>query len=180
MHDALQISKLNDFIFSPKSIFYHGIYESFTELVYHDTPQTIGKFVHEPIDQSKYSSAKRYIQGMSIYSSKYNLVGKIDVYDQETKTLIERKNLVKKIYKGYILQLYAQMFCMQEAGYEIKNLKIHSLKDNKRYTIALPVKKDKISFAKLLNKIRRLEISSFKEEINKNKLDNCIYKVFYA
>jgi len=180
MHDAIQISKLNDFIFSPKSIFYHSIYESFSELLYHDTPQTIGKIAHESIDKAKYSSANRYIQGMPVYSSKYNLVGKIDIYDTQTKTLIERKNMVQAIYDGYILQLYAQMFCMEEKGYEIKALKIHSLKDNKRYNIPLPTKKDKQNFSRILKQIRSFDLMKTKEEINQNKLNNCIYKVFYA
>ncbi len=180
MHDAIQISKLNDFIFSPKSIFYHSLYENFSEILYHDVPQQSGKMKHESIDRSTYSSSKRYIQGIPVYSEKYNLVGKIDIYDQKTQTLIERKNQVKKIYDGYILQLYAQMFCMQEAGYEVKALKIHSLTDNKRYSIPLPSRIDKTKFSKLLKQIRTLDISKFKENINPNKLDNCIYKIFYA
>jgi CRISPR-associated exonuclease Cas4 len=180
MHDAIQISKLNDFIFSPKSIFYHGLYENFSELLYHDVPQTSGKLAHESIDSSTYSSAKRYLQGMPVYSEEYNVIGKIDIYDQETKTLIERKNLVKKIYEGYILQLYAQMFCMEEAGYEVKALKIHSLSDNKRYDIPLPTPYHRANFLLLIKRIRKFDISKYRGRINKNKLDNCIYKIFYA
>jgi CRISPR-associated protein Cas4 len=180
MHDAIQISKLNDFMFSPKSIYYHSIYESFSELLYHDRPQTVGRIAHESIDSAKYSSAKRYLQAIPVYSSKYNLVGKIDIYDQTTKTLVERKYQVKKIYDGYVLQLYAQMFCMQEGGYEVKQLKIHSLKDNKRYSIPLPTTSDKQKFTRFLNRVRAFNPLVDKEDISQNKLDNCIYKVFYA
>jgi CRISPR-associated exonuclease Cas4 len=180
MHNAIQISKLNDFIFSPKSILYHSIYESFSEILYHDTPQVVGRLAHENIDNGRYSTAKRYLQGIPVFSEKYILVGKIDIFDKDTNTLIERKNLVKNIYDGYILQLYAQMFCLEEVGYKVENLKIHSLQDNKRYSIPLPTKKDKVEFKKLLDRIRSFDPTKYKEEINPNKLDNCIYKIFYA
>lgn len=117
---------------------------------------------------------------MSVYSEKYKLVGKIDIYDQKNKILIERKNLVKKIYDGYIFQLYAQMFALQEAKYEVKELKIHSLIDNKRYDIPMPTKKDEKRFANLIKKIRKFNIMEDRENISKEKLDNCIYKVFYV
>lgn len=180
MHNAIQISKLNDFIFSPKSIYYHSIFESFSELLYHDIPQVKGRLAHERIDNRLYSSSKRYLQAIPVYSEKYNIVGKIDLFDTQTSTLIERKNKVKKIYDGYILQLYAQMFCLEERGFVVKHLKIHSLEDNKRYSIPLPTIQDKKNFRKLLNQIRKLNICSFEESISESKLDNCIYKIFYA
>lgn len=180
MHNAIQISKLNDFTFSPKSIYYHSIFESFSDVLYHDTPQVKGRIAHERIDSKQYSSSKRFIQAMPVYSQKYNLVGKIDLFDTGTNTLIERKAKVKQIYEGYVLQLYAQMFCMQERGFVVKHLKIHSLEDNKRYTIALPTKQDVKRFKNLIKQIRTLNISSYHETISENKLNNCIYKIFYA
>ena len=180
MEDVIQISKLNDFIFSPKSIYYHSIYENFSELLYHDIPQSAGKIAHECIDNACYSSSKQFLQGMSVYSEKYKLVGKIDIYDQKNKILIERKNLIKKIYDGYIFQLYAQMFALQEAGYEVTALKIHSLTDNKRYDIPMPTKKDEEKLANLIKNIRKFNIMDNSENISQEKLDNCIYKVFYV
>ena len=43
---------------------------------------------------------------LDVYSDEYKIVGKIDLYDEISKTLIERKKFVKKIYDGYIFQLY--------------------------------------------------------------------------
>lgn len=180
MHDAIQISKINDFIFSPKSIFYHGLYENFTELMYHEKPQINGKHAHRTIDFQTYSSSKRYLQGLPVYSEKYNLVGKIDIYDTETKTLIERKRKVKNIYDGYKYQLYAQYFGMIERGFEVDALIIHSLVDNKRYPIQLPDAKEIKTFELVLKSIREYDLSKIEEEISQEKLDNCIYRVFYA
>ncbi|MBU3964935.1 type V CRISPR-associated protein Cas4 [Patescibacteria group bacterium] len=97
MENYIQISKINDFIFCPKSIYFHGIYENFSEKTYHQSPQVKGKIKHESVDKQKYSTAKKYLQGLEVYSEKYNLFGKIDIYDQENKILIERKNKIKII-----------------------------------------------------------------------------------
>lgn len=115
-----------------------------------------------------------------MYSEVFNVVGKIDLFDTQTNTLIERKSKVKKIYHGYILQLYAQLFCMEEQGYSVQHLCIHSLRDNKRYPVDLPTQKQREEFAQLLKEIRTFSIYGSKEKISQNKLDNCIYKIFYA
>lgn len=180
MYDAIQISKINDFIFSPKSIFYHALYENFTELLYHESPQINGRHAHKSIDSQTYSSSKRYLQALPIYSERYNLVGKIDIYDIKTKTLIERKRKVMNIYDGYRYQLYAQYFGMTERNFDVKHLAIHSLLDNKRYKIALPNKKEVETFESVLDAIRKYDMCKTKENISKEKLDNCIYKTFYA
>jgi len=176
MEDYIQISKLNDFIFCPKSIYFHGIYESFTEKTYHDTPQTVGKIKHESIDKGQYSSLKRYFQGISVFSDEYGLCGKIDVYDNEEKKLIERKYKIKTIYQGYIYQLWSQYLCLREMGYEVKKLFFHSLADNKRYAIELPNKQDLAKFKEFLNEFRSFDIyaSDFKQ--NPHKCAMCIYK----
>ena len=154
MESYIQISKINDFLYSPKSLYLHSVYESFDQNMYHESPQKKGKLNHECIEKGIYSSAKRYVQGKSVYSGKYNIGGKIDIYDTETKTLIERKTKIKEIYKGHRFQLYAQMFAMEEAGYPVKKLRIHSLQDNKRYAIPLPDKKEIKKFEKVLESIR--------------------------
>jgi len=138
MESYIQISKINDFLYSPKSLYLHSVYESFNQNAYHETPQKTGKLNHENIEQGKYSTAKRYLQGLAVYSSKHNVGGKIDIYDQKTETLIERKTKIKEIYEGHRFQLYAQMFGLVEVGYKINKLLIHSLEDNKRYEIPLP------------------------------------------
>ena len=91
---------------------------------------------------------------MDVYSDKYNIAGKIDIYDSKEKSLIERKNKIQNVYLGYKFQLYAQYFCMTEMGYEVKKLYLHSLTDNKRYGVDLPLGAEKIAFEKVLTDMR--------------------------
>src|SRR3989338_4539406 len=98
MESYIQISKINDFIFCPRSIYFHVVYEQFHQKTYHQTPQLVGKIKHENIEKGEYSTAKRYLQGMEVYCEKYGLAGKIDIYDRDQRSLIERKTKVVKIY----------------------------------------------------------------------------------
>lgn len=153
MHSAIQISKINDFTFCPHTLYLHTAYEDFSTALFHDVPQIRGKAVHEPIDQKIYSSRKTILQGIPVYSEEYQLIGKIDLFDTATGELIERKFKVKQIFPGYKYQLYAQMLCLQEAGHEVKSLKIHSLSDNKRYPIPLPNKEELEIFLNVLKEM---------------------------
>ena len=103
--DYIQISKLNDFIFCPYSIYLHNMYENFHASIYHSTYQVEGKAVHALIDDQNYSTSKHILQGVPVYSKKFKLVGKIDTFDLKEHELVERKNLVKEIYDGYKLQI---------------------------------------------------------------------------
>ena len=175
MDSYIQISKINDFIFCPYSLYLHSIYDNFNSKTYHQSPQVKGKIAHESIDIGKYSTSKKYLIGIDVYSSEYNLAGKIDVYDNEKYALIERKNLIKNIYDGYKYQLYAQCFCMQEMGFHVNKLYLHSLQDNKRYEINMPNKEEKDYFKALIEEIKSF---NFNKEIVKNesKCMQCIYK----
>lgn len=153
MESYISISKINDFLYCPKSLYLHMIYENFDESLFHSEPQVKGRLNHKSIEEDTYSTAKRYIVGKEVYSEKYKIMGKIDIYDTETKTLIERKTQIKQIFDGYRYQLYAQYFCLKEMGYEIKRLILHSLKDNKNYEISLPTEKDEKDFQNLINQI---------------------------
>lgn len=153
MEQYIQISTINDFLYSPQSLYLHSIYQSFNTDIYHSQYQVNGKGHHKTLDEKVYSGAQRYIQTIPIYSEEYRIIGKIDLYDIKTQTLIERKAKIKNIYPGHKYQLYAQMFCLQEMGYIVKKLKIHSLEDNKRYTIDLPTPKDIVAFRKLIRDI---------------------------
>lgn len=176
MEPYIQISKINDFIFCPMSLYFHALYENFSQKIYHDTPQTVGKIKHENIEQGRYSSLKRYLQNLPVYSQEYNLMGKIDIYDSEEKALIERKFKIKKIYDGQRYQLYAQKFCLEEIGFAVEKLFIHSLSDNKRYSVALPDESEKKKFEKVIDDIRNFSPFNYNKEINKNKCENCIYR----
>lgn len=178
MEPYIQISKINDFIFCPKSVYLHSIYDNFSEKMYHGENQAIGKIKHENIEDKTYSSAKKFLQGIEIYSEKYNICGKIDIYDSGKKELIERKTKVQKIYDGYRYQLYAQYFCMKEMGFEIQKLFIHSLNDNKRYEIPLPDKKETAEFEEVLRKINKFNSRDLMESdfsANGNKCEKCVY-----
>ncbi len=175
-YDLIQISKLNDFIFCPYSIFLHSIYQNFEQVVYHQTNQKRGKIRHQNIELKKYTTSKHILQAKSVYSKKLGLVGKIDIYDNKNKYLIERKYKVKRIYKGYLLQLYAQYYCMLEEGYKIKKIFIHSLSDNKRYSVPLPTKVDKNELLDLIEAIRIFNPNTDSVDVSAAKCCSCIYK----
>ena len=175
MNNYIQISKLNDFIFCPYSVYLHSVYKDFNQKIYHSRFQTRGKICHQPIDRGKYTTSKYILQGINVYSEKYNLVGKIDIFDTKKGLLIERKYKIKKIYDGYKIQLYAQMFCLSEMGYKVKGLRLHSLSDNKRYEVPMPGKNEINKFEKLINEITKYQVEQGYKK-NLNKCDNCIYK----
>jgi len=152
------------------------VYEQFHQKTYHQKPQLVGKIKHESIDKGEYSTASRYLQGSEVYCEKYGLVGKIDIYDRDEEALIERKTKVKTIYDGYRYQLYAQMFCLLEMGYSVSKLFIHSLTDNKRYPISLPIGEELRKFESTIEQIRLFDVSRFPVIDNEQKCNQCIYR----
>lgn len=62
MEDYIQISLLNDFIFCPRSIYFHRLYEKYSAKNYKRKPQIVGTLKHENIDQQNYSSRKEILQ----------------------------------------------------------------------------------------------------------------------
>jgi len=175
MDDYIQISKLNDFVFCPFSLYFHSVYEDFGQAVYHTSCQTKGKIVHQCFDKANYSTAKKYLQGIEIYSEKYRLCGKIDLFDKESGVLIERKNKINKIYDGQVFQVYGQYFCLLEMGYEVKRIFIYSLSDNKQYPVALPGSQEVAGFENLIWQIRKFDLTCFRKP-SEQKCLNCIYR----
>ncbi len=177
MESYISISFLNDFIFCPRSIYFHQIYKTFDTAFYHEDIQTKGRIAHLNIDQKKYSTKKNILQGLPVFSSKYSLCGKIDLFDTKQGLLTERKKKVAKIYDGFIFQIYAQHYCLTEMGYNVRALRIHSLDDNKNYPIPLPEENAKMSqkFNWLLEQIHSFDLEKdFYPNINKCR--KCIYK----
>lgn len=160
MDSAIIISAINDFTYCPKSLYLHSVYSSFNTSIYHDTPQVIGSITHENIEDQTYTTSKHILQGLSVYSNKLGIKGKIDVYDRKNKFLIERKYRVKQVYKGFKYQLYAQMYCLEEAGFRVKKLFLHSLSDNKRYEISLPTKSEKKEFEEIIARMKAFDGAS--------------------
>lgn len=179
MDTYVLISWLNDFIFCPRSIYFHQLYGKVSNRLYHRSFQIRGTNAHKSIDQKKYTPSKNILQGIDVYSEKYQLCGKIDLYDKKNKLLVERKKKIKTIYDGYMFQLYAQYFCLTEMGYPVEKLKLYSMDDNKNYYVELPendVKNFK-KFEVLLEKIKSFNLLlSFVP--NANKCRNCIYSPF--
>lgn len=176
MENYIRISNLNDFLFCPKSIYYHDLYGKYSQKTYHSTPQTKWTLNHANIDNQTYSSSKDILQWISVYSEKYNLVWKIDIYDKKQRKLVERKTKIKEIYEWYKLQLYAQYFCMKEMGYKVEKLQIHSLQDNKNYDIPIPDKKIVKDFEDFLQKYKKFDLLDTSFDQNSKKCEKCIYR----
>lgn len=177
MDDCIIISNLNDFIFCPASIYFHNLYGSQDVLTYQNASQINGTSAHEAVDKGTYSGRKNILTALEVYSEKYNLVGKIDIYDADTRTLTERKRQIKTIYDGYIFQIYAQYFALSEMGYEIRKLRFYSMIDNKVYPVKLPAEDAEMlrKFEKTVNDIKNFDMENFKQD-NIEKCKKCIYE----
>lgn len=134
----LPISYINDFIFCPRSIYFHGLYGSANESLYHTTDQSEGRMAHKTVDSGTYTTSKKVLQGIEVYSEKYGIGGKIDIFDGGEGLLVERKKKIKTVYEGYIYQLYAQYHCLCEMDYRVKAMKLYSMDDNKSYPVLPP------------------------------------------
>lgn len=175
MIDYISISTLNDFIFCPYSIYLHNVYMETDETMYHATPQTKGKLAHEGIDQKKASNRADDILALSVYSETYGIMGKIDLYKRKEKKLIERKNQLKKIFRGQLYQLWGQMVCMQEMGYEIESLAFYEMSTNKMIPVAMPEERELQELRDFIKRFREYNPDSTPFTINPNKCRHCIY-----
>ncbi len=173
----IPISYLNDYIFCPRSIYFHNLYQPFSTSVYHQSYQTKGQLAHASIDSKAYSTSSHILQSLEVYCEKYNLGGKIDVFDVSTGKLTERKRSVKVLYDGYIFQLYAHYFALTELGYEIKTMVIYDMIHNKSYPIALPQDDLEmfIKFESLVGKLNSFDLESTPFIAEQAKCDKCIY-----
>lgn len=175
MESYISITQLNDFCFCPRSIYFHNIYqENYCEDVVHKVWQKEGQAAHKSIDQGTYSSRKSILQGMAVYSVKYGLMGKIDLFDLDTGKLTERKNSVTAVYPGFRYQIYAQYFALCEMGYHPVSLELYSKKSNQHYPIPLPGHDEITAFETLIDQIKTFRLKApFQQHPNKCK--NCIY-----
>ncbi len=174
MEENIPISWLNDFLFCPRSIFWHNLYGNFAKSTYQQTPQIKGLQAHENIDKKRYSTSKKWLASIDIFSEELGLVGKIDLLNQETGELVERKRTIKKIYDGYYLQVWAQYFCLVEMGYSVKKIFFHSLTDNKRYSIKIPTETEKQKLKEIILQMKHFSLEK-KFSQNPHKCNHCIY-----
>lgn len=91
MEPYIPISFLNDFIFCPRSIYFHQLYGRSEEGLYHTTAQSEGKAAHKTVDTKTYTTSKKVLQTIEVYSAVYGIGGKIDTFDTEMGILTERK-----------------------------------------------------------------------------------------
>lgn len=64
MEEPIAITKLNDFIFCPASIYFHGLFGSYSEIMYQSQKQPDGKEAHKAIDTGGYSTSTDILQGI--------------------------------------------------------------------------------------------------------------------
>lgn len=145
------------------------------ETMYHATPQTRGRSAHETIDKKTASNRADDILALPVYSEEYGLMGKIDLYKRKTKKLIERKYQLKQIFQGQIYQLWAQMLCLKEMGYEVKELAFYEISTNKMIPVKMPDEKDIQEFRLFMERFRNYSPSETQFTINSNKCSHCIY-----
>jgi CRISPR-associated exonuclease Cas4 len=177
IEDVIKITQLNDFIFCPASIYFHNLYGGQETMLFQNNAQVSGKSAHANIDNNKYSTRADVLAGIDVYSEKYRLVGKIDIFFEKSGLLVERKKKIKKIFDGYIFQLYGQYFAMAEMGYKVNKLKLYSIDDNRSYPVPLPEEDAEMfeKFERLINDIRNFDMNDFTQS-NPDKCSNCIYE----
>lgn len=144
------------------------------EDIYYATPQIAGKNAHNSVDQKSSSTRRSIIESLSIFSEKYRIFGKIDVYNADSHTLIERKNNLKNIFQGQIFQLWAQYLCMSEMGYTIDAICFYEITTKKTTPIRIPNEIDIAKFEEFLNSYRNFNPREFYQN-NTNKCSHCIY-----
>ncbi|MCX7985597.1 MAG: type V CRISPR-associated protein Cas4 [Bacteroidales bacterium] len=177
MEPYIPISFLNDFIFCPRSIYFHQLFTTYDNQTYEQKPQVDGKVVHKTIDEKKYSTRKDIYQGYEVYSEKYQLLGKIDLYDLRNKHLIERKKSIINIYDGYIFQVYALYFCLTEMSFEVNTISIYDISSNKTYPISLPANNPVMfqKFEATVSALKNYILDDVSFIPNPNKCLKCIY-----
>lgn len=168
MTDYITITQVNDFLYSPESLYLQNSYRSMDTSVYHDTPQTVGTANHKAIDNSTYSNRKEWLQGQYVASEEYHVIGIIDLYNINTRTLIERKTTVKSIYPGFKYQLWLQMICLQELGYPTESMRIYEVSKNLKHPVDLPTPSDLANLKSLVNQIRTYNV----EQLLSTEFDN--------
>lgn len=175
--NPISITNLNDFIFCPASIYFHMLYGETDNIQMQSTYQINGSAVHETIDNQSFTTATNVLQGLSVFSEKYGLFGKIDLFYRKSGVLVERKRQIKTIFDGYIFQLYAQYFGLREMGYDVKKLQLYSCVDNRKYDVELPENNEEmmIKFEKVIADMQSFNIANF-EQTNPEKCKNCIYE----
>jgi len=139
--------------------------------------QINGTHAHKAIEDGRYTSRKDVLQGIEVYCEKYDLVGKIDLFDVKKGLLTERKKKISHLYDGQIFQVYGQYFALKEMGYEVRTIRVYSMDDNKNYDITVP-EDDPDMMSRFEDTIRDMHIFNPEDYVQSNpcKCSNCIYE----
>lgn len=175
--NPILITALNDFIFCPVSIYFHSLDNDSEVILYQDKYQLDGTAAHKNVDNATYSTKKNMLQGSYVYCEKYNLSGRIDVFDIDRGILTERKKKIVNIYDGYVFQLYAQYYSLIELGYKVNRMRLYSADDNKVFYIKKPEEDDemRMKFEKTIQDMNDFTFEGFIQE-NEKKCLHCIYE----
>jgi CRISPR-associated protein Cas4 len=139
--------------------------------------QINGTHAHETIEDGRYTSRKDVLQGIEVYCEKYDLLGKIDLFDTKKGVLTERKKKISRLYEGQIFQIYGQYFALMEMGFEISKMRVYSMDDNKNNEIAVP-KDDPEMMRRFEETIFEMHLFNPSDYVQTNpcKCSNCIYE----
>lgn len=175
MNDYIPLSTLNDFIFCPYSIYLHNVYMEADEDLYKATPQTQGTLAHKGVDKKSGSTRTGEILSLPVYSDTLGIFGKIDIFKQEQRLLIERKYNLKRIFKGQVYQLWGQYFCMKEMGYDVERLAFYEISTNKTIPIDTPQEEQFNELKAFIDAFRKYNPAKPFNLVNHNKCIHCIY-----
>ena len=142
--------------------------------IYKAEPQIRGKNAHETIDNKKAQSRKNEMHALPVISDELGIMGVIDIYRVNEKSLIERKYQLKQIFRGHLYQIWAQYYCMIEMGYEVKSISFYEISRNKTIGISLPGDENKAELSTLIRQYKSFDPSSA-FQTNPRKCSHCIY-----
>lgn len=180
MENPISITWINDFLFCPVSIYFHGMYDGVDPMLYKEDAQLRGSYAHRSIDEGT-SYDDDIISGIYVSSERYDLIGRIDRFRASTGTLVEAKRHIEKIHEGYVMQLYAQCFCMEESGYDVHGLALYDIERKKSHPVAMPCDDPEMleRFESTLQTMRFFDVGSF-DDVDASKCAGCIYKEICA
>jgi len=175
--NTIRLSNINDFLFCPVSIYFHNLMEDADRMMSQSRYQIDGTHAHKAIEEGRYTSRKDVLQGIEVYCEKYDLMGKIDLYEIKKGLLTERKKKISQLYDGQIFQAYGQYFALKEMGYRVCMIKVYSMDDNKSYNITVP-EDDPGMMSKFEETIHSMHTFKPEDYVQTNpcKCSNCIYE----
>ncbi len=145
------------------------------EELYKATPQTIGDLAHQGSDNKSGSTRKDDIMALHVWCDELGIFGRIDMYKSDRHLLVERKNQLKRIFRGQIYQLWGQYFCLTEMGYPIDHLAFYEIRTRAMDPIELPNEEEKRELKDMIERFRLFDPASTPFDITPNKCTHCIY-----